>query len=80
MPRDLRLPPITVQERQRLRAIRLDRGLTFEQMGTEIGLVTTTLTRVLDGTARRPRETTLYRLRQWLTRQEAAQAVQEAAQ
>lgn len=62
----VRVPPISREERERLDLIRLDRGLSYAALAEAIGVTVSTLRTVLHVPSRAARDTTVYRIRQWL--------------
>ena len=58
--------------------IRLRDNLSVPTLAREMGLERSTLHRALKTPGRAPRDTTLYRIQQWLTKRKAAEARKDA--
>jgi transcriptional regulator with XRE-family HTH domain len=65
----LKTTPLTARELDRLRQMRFQHGWSFREMASLIGMKTPTLQKILNGGVDESRETTVYRIRQWLASQ-----------
>ena len=63
--------PLTERERDRLKLIRLERGWSYREMAKRSGVSEPTLRAILERLHKRPRQTTTFRLRRWLTTESA---------
>ena len=63
--------PLTERERERLKLMRLERGWSYREMARRAGITEPTLRAILERLHERPRQTTTFRLRRWLTTETA---------
>lgn len=68
MPKSTATTPWTQKEREELRLIRLHRGWSWREMAEQIGVLHEANLRRLVEEDRRPRATTTFKLREWLTK------------
>ena len=71
---DKDVAPLSSTDLALLRSIRIQRGWSYREMSGLMGLSEPTLFKILEGTVEDPRETTVYRIRQWLATYQAQES------